>query len=236
MLRLPDIVVCAAVLATAGAPRLTAQSVEIATRFGYSAPTGTRFQLSNGSAHVRSWDGGGPSAGASIRVWPATHLGIQGSVDFRFTRQRATYYSPPCSGVPGCMPLPGPADATATELAVSLRLVARQTLGGRLQLGASVGPAIIRFANSEYQAYSSTYCMADCSAYFLANHSVLAGAVGLSVAYALSSGFRLTIGADDVIYRVRPEDPSRLPGLWTSVLAPVQHEITFTAAAAVAGP
>ena len=50
--------------------------------------------------------------------------------------------------------------------------------------------------------------------------------------YTTSSALRLSVSADDVLYRVWPAEASS----WTAVAAPMQHELTFSAVAAVTVP
>lgn len=224
-----------AILATATAPRLNAQRVEIAAHIGFSAPTGTRFALADStagsSAAVRSWNGGGLSVGATAAYWLNTHFGVQGTADLRFMQHRATFdYSCTTS----CVPINqvGPVDAATTHLALSLRFTARQRLGDRLQLGAGVGPALIRFDDWEYRSPSAALDPGSPAVGLLASRAAFGVAVGLSAAYVVSPRFRLSVSADDVLYRAQPAGESS----WTTVTTPMQHEVTFSMAAAVTVP
>ena len=231
MLRPRVIVVSVSLLATVIATPLTAQRLEVAARIGYSPPTGTQFQLADdyGTA-VRSWDGGGVMIGAVASYWPLSHFGIQGSVDLRFTRHYATFVPGPniCSGLPCLNIVPELVDTSATQLVASLRLAARQALGHRLQLSASLGPAIIRFGDSEYGAGSRF------DHFSLASRYEVGVAGGLSADYAFSSRLRLTVGTDDILLRVHPAAASEASSLgWTAVVTPQEHEFTFSAVVSV---
>lgn len=125
-----------------------------------------------------------------------------------------------------------PVDAAATHLALSLRLAARQRLGDRLQLGASAGPALIRFDDWEYRSPSSANDPGAPAVGLVAARATFGVAVGVSAAYVVSARFRLSVSADDVVYRVQPAGASS----WTTVTTPMQHEITLNAAAAVTVP
>jgi len=218
------IVMSASLLAAAIAPSLAAQRVEVAVRIGHSAPTGTQFQLTNSIEAVRVWDNGGLSVGFSASYWVSGHFGVQGTADLQFTRHQGSWvYSGPC-----CIPMepgPGTMDANATNLLASLRLALRQGLGGRLQLGVSLGPALIRFGDAE-QSQAPDYALAHRTTYGVA--------AGLSAACALSSRFRFSVGTDYVAFRVQPAAPSftMLQWSWTAV-APMQHQFTVSAMAAV---
>ncbi|MFI5372907.1 MAG: hypothetical protein ACHQ52_15235 [Candidatus Eisenbacteria bacterium] len=232
MRRLGWLTLGVSVLGTATAPRLTAQRVEIAARIGYAAPAGLQFQASSttigSSTEVRSWNGGGLSVGATGSYWLNARFGIQGTADLRFTRHHATFaYS--CTTL--CIPInlpPGPVDASATRLIASLRFSARQRVGDRLQLGAGVGPALIRFGDSEYRPLI-TPGLGYQVVYSLANRTTYGVAVGLSAAYVVAPRFRLSVSADEVFYRVWPAEASS----WGEVVAPIQHEFTLSAAAVV---
>jgi hypothetical protein len=233
MLRPRVIVLSASLLATAIATPLTAQRLEVAARVGYSPPTGTQFQVAHAGSDIRSWNGGALSVGAVASYWLLSHFGIQGTVDLRLTRHYVTEVTTPsnCWGVPGCgFPGPPPVDASASQLVASLRLAARQELGNRLQLSAGLGPAMIRFGDVEYQPSGPLD-------FTLANRTAYGVAGGLSAAYAVSSRLRLTLSTDDVIFRVRPAAapiPAGNPGGgFTTVVAPLQHEFTFSAVVSV---
>jgi hypothetical protein len=224
-----------AFLGAATATALAAQRVEIAARIGYTAPAGTQFRLANAnpgsSSAVRSWDGGGLSVGAAASFWLNPHVGVQATADLRFIRHHATYdfACTVCVPIPGM--LPPPVDTNAMQLVASLRLAARQGLGDRLQLGASVGPAMIRFGASEYRA-PQTPGAGYPGPYFLAHRATYGVAVGLSAAYVVRPRVRLSLSADDVVYRAWPADASS----WSAVAVPIQHELTFSAVAAVTVP
>jgi hypothetical protein len=222
-------------LATAMAPRLMAQRVEVAARAGYLVPAGTQFQMAstNGGSSwsVRSWNGGGLSVGAAASYWLNAHFGVQGTADLRFVRHRAAYaYSCTTLCFPVALP-PGPRDASTTHLVASLRFAARQRLGDRLRLGAGVGPAMIRFGDPEYRP-SASPDFGFSGAYRLAHRLTYGVGVGVCAAYLMSSRVRLSVSTDDVLYRAWPADASS----WSTVAAPMQHELTFSAAAAVAVP
>ena len=228
MLRPRVIVLPASLLAIATAKPLTAQRLEVAARIGYSPPSGTQFQLASQYGYVdRSWDGGGLSIGAVASYWPLTHFGVQGTLNVRFTRHYATYVHAPCSGIPGCLPPTAPLDTSATQLVASLRLAARQALGHRLHLSASLGPAIIRFGDSEYGAGDRFDWLS------LANRYELGVTGGLSAAYAFSSRVRLTVGTDNVVLRVHSAAASMSYWGWTTVVIPLEHEFTVSAAVSV---
>jgi len=218
--------VLALLLSTAAAPGLAAQGLEIAARIGYAAPTGTQFQrvgswMQSPYTAFQSWDGGGLAVGTTASYWLSTHFGVAGTADLHYTRHQATWGCPP--GV-ACVALPAPVDANATNLVASLRLAARQELVNRLQLGASVGAAVIRWGDYEYQSEPPYYT--------LTNRTTDGVAAGLSAAYALASRFRLSVYSDVVVFRVRPA-PSSGP---TTVVAPMQHQFTVGATAAVSVP
>ena len=160
-----------------------------------------------------------------------THVGVQGTADLRLVRHHANYaYS--CTTL--CIPIdlpPGSLDVNTTHWAASLRVAARQRLGDRLQLGAGAGPAMIRFGDSEYRP-ARTPGAGFPGPYFLAHRATYGVAVGLSAAYTVSSRFRLSVSTDDVLYRAWPADASS----WGAVAVPMQHELTFSAAAAVTVP
>jgi hypothetical protein len=227
----------AALLTAALAPGLIAQSVEIATRVGYAAPAGTLFRLANQGESVRAWDGSGPAVGMMAGWWPSAHVGVQASVDLRFTRYRADYENL-CPNLPGCQ-IPDPVNGAATQVVASLRVAARRAVGDRIQLGASLGPTLIQFGKAQYaSAYqvSTSNCPA-CGMFvptlsYLPSHNVLALGVGVSVGYALSSRVQFSAGADDVIFRARPTED--VPGAWTSVVIPTLHQLTFSAGIAAA--
>ena len=238
MLRPRVIVPSVSLLATAIATPLTAQHLEVAARIGYSPASGTQyylasgtqFQLATGNGHVvRSWDGGGFIIGAVASYWPLTHFGIEGTLDLRFTRHYATWVPPPnnCVGLPCLDNGPELVDTSATQLVASLRLAARQALGHRLHLSASLGPAIIRFGDSEYGAADRFDWLS------LANRYELGVTGGLSAAYAFSSRVRLTVGTDDLVLRVHSAAASMSYWGWTTVVIPLEHEFTFSAVATV---
>jgi len=232
---------CAALLTVALAPSLTSQPVEIATRVGYAAKAGTLFRLANPGAAVRAWDESGPDVGVTAGWWFSARLGIHATVDLRFARYHADYADFCLNLVPGCR-TPGPVNGAATQLLASLRVAARQTVGERIALGASLGPALIQFGAAHYPseyAVENSNCPA-CGATvptlsYLPSHDVLALAVGLSAAYALSSRFRFSAGVDDVIFRARPVQDVPEAG-WTSVVTPTLHQLTFSASIAAALP
>lgn len=236
MIRPAFIVASVSLLATAMAPRVMAQRVEIAARIGYTAPTGTRFRLADStagsSAAARSWNGGGLSVGATASYWLSARFGVQGTADLRFMRHHATFaYSCTTLCIPVNLP-PGPVDASATHLVASLRFTARQRVGDRLQLGAAVGPALVRFDDFEYRSPSSASDPGAPAVGLLAYRAVAGVAVGLSAACVVSPRFRLSLSTDEVIYRVWPADASS----WSQVVAPIQNELTLSAVAAVAVP
>ena len=68
--------------------------------------------------------------------------------------------------------------------------------------------------------------------YSLAHRTTYGFAVGLLAAYVVSPRFRLSVSADDVLYRVWPAEASS----WSEVVAPIQHEFTLSAVAAVTVP
>ncbi len=224
MLRPRVIVLSASLLATTIATPLTAQRLEVAARFGYSPPTGTLFQVPGYA--IRSGDGDGLSIGAVASYWPLAHFGIQGSADFRFARHHVTYYGglfcvlAPCP--PGNTAL---VDTSATQMTASLRLVARQALGPRLQLSASLGPAMVLFGHSEYQP-------SQLPQYSLTQNYAYGVAGGLSAAWAVASRLRLTVSTDDVVFRVRPaaQMSTSVPLV---VAAPLRHEFTVSAGLSV---
>jgi len=221
MLRPRVIALSASLLAAAIATPLTAQRLEVAARIGYSPPTGTLFQANDGG--IRSWDGSGLSIGAVASYWLLAHFGIQGSVDFRLARHYVTDSSATLCSPAGCPPPRPPVllDPSATQMTASLRLVARRALGPRLELSASLGPAMILFGHSEYQpSGSADYALAQNYAYGVAG--------GLSAACALSSRLRLTVSTDDVVFRVQPAAVD-------FVAAPLRHEFTLSAAVSVLG-
>ncbi len=229
MLRPRVIALSASLLATAIATPLTAQRLEIGARFGYSPPTGTQFFRTLGDGFVvRSWDGGGLLVGALASYWPLAHFGIQGTVDLHLTRAYATTPNGLLSLVPG-----KPDETSTTQLVASLRLAARQAAGRRLQLAASLGPAMIRFGDSEYGVgpFLDSYG---------AHQTAYGVAGGLSAAYAFSSRLRLTVSTEDVIYQVwqralgPPLETPAPPEMQTaSVQAPLSHEFTVSAAVSV---
>jgi hypothetical protein len=223
MLR-PKVFFPAWLLAVVVAAPLTAQRLQIGARFGYSPSTGTQFQMNDGS--YRSWEGRAASVGVVASYWPLTHFGIQGTVDLRRTRAYETFPS-----------LPDPFTGTVrevtfatstTQLAASLRFAVRQTVGQRLQLAASLGPAMIRLGDAEYNNWYGTL-----SPYYL--HRIAYGVVGgLSAAYALSTRLGLTLSAEDVTYQLQQKAVA-LPILTPdfaieSIGAPTWHEFTFSAA------
>ncbi len=220
------LIACLLAPAISGSPAtLIAQGVEIATRVGYSPPTGTQVQLTSGSNMIRAWDRGGTIAGATLGMWLDRRFGLLGTVDFRFTRHQAAA-DVVCSGVP-CLPPPGPMNVSATQLLTSLRLATRLELGD-LRLITSVGPALIRFGDAEYQgcpAGGSGSCV-----YALQHRVAYGAALGLSAAYALSSHFHVSVAADELLYRVESAQASRPPGLWT-VSTPRQRALALSAAA-----
>jgi hypothetical protein len=224
MLRPRVIVLSASLLAIAIATPLTAQRLEVAARIGYSPPTGTLFQVNDGG--IRSWDGSGLSIGAVASYWLRAHLGIQGTVDLRFARHYVAEaaWTSPCYTVVCGQPVLNPPvllDTSATQLVASLRLAARQALGPRLELSASLGPAMILFGHSEYKpSGSGDYALAQNYAYGVAG--------GLSAACALSSRLRLTVSTDDVVFRVQPAASQTYGGA-----APLWHDFTFRAAVSV---
>jgi len=229
-------VLSASLLATAIATPLTAQRLEVAARIGYSPASGTQYYLASGtlgqlatrnSYVVRSWDGGGFIIGAVASYWPLTHFGIQGTLDLRFTRHYATFDRQPCFGLPGCLPPVAPIDTSARQLVASVRLTARQALGHRLHLSAGLGPAIIRFGDSEYSAADRFDWLS------LANRYELGVTGGLSGAYAFSSRIRLTVGIDDLVLRVHSVAASMSDWGWTTVVIPLEHQFTFRAAVSV---
>jgi len=235
-------VVSSTLLLTALAPlTLRAQRIEIATHVGYAARAGTLFRLSSPPGVARAWDDGGVDIGATAGWWFGARLGLEGDVDVRFTRYHEDYTGF-CSGIPipGCR-TPDPVDGSARQLVVSLRLAARQTLGGRLRLGAGVGPALVRFGRARYKvAYvvqdpNCPTCTTVPTASYLPSHDVLALAVGFSVGYALARRIRFSAGADDVIFRASPVEDVPSAG-WASVVTPTLHQLTFGARVAAALP
>lgn len=138
-----------------------------------------------------------------------------------------------------CLPQgTGPVNARATQTVASLRIAARQALGDQLLLGTSLGPAMFRLGDAEYHAaYPGNnplaVCPSDCgTVYYLAHRTVYGVAAGLSLSYRFSGRFRLGAQADDAVLRARPAAPSSSGG-WTSVMTPLQHEVTFSAMAAL---
>jgi hypothetical protein len=216
--------VSALLLATAAARPLAAQRIEIATRVGYSPPTGTLFQLGSGSSALRAWDGGGPSVGATAAYWLTAHFGVEGTADARFVG----HYADPGVCAPGipCNLREGPVDTRATQLLASLRFAARQRLGERFRVGASLGPAIVRFGDSEYRACSLNP-PGVCGLYYFAHRLVYGFALGVSAAYALSPRFLLSVGADDAMYRVQPA-AALSAGFGAELVTPLQHQLTFS--------
>jgi hypothetical protein len=234
MLRPRVLVLAASLLATATVQLANAQRVEVAARIGYSPPTGTLFQVAHPGVVYRSWDGGGLSVGAVASYWLLAHFGIQGTGALLFTRHHVVGDTSSCFGPPGCgLPGPPPIDAGATQVVASLRIAARQALGNQLQVSASVGPAVIHFGDAQYQpsepSQSQPSIPMDVA---LASRTAYGVAGGLSAAFACSSRLRLTLSADDMVFRVRPAAvpiccvPS---GGFTTVVARLQHEFTFSA-------
>lgn len=226
--------VATAALAAGTAPHLAAQRVEIAARVGVAAATGTQFELNSATTAVRSWDAGGPSAGAAVAISLSRHFGVQAVADLVFLRHHATMtYT--CSAI--CAPInvpPGPLDANATNLIASLRWAARQDFGDRLQLGASVGPAMVRFGDAEYQP-SSPPEPGAAALYALAHRAAFGVAVGVRAAFSVVPRFRVSVSADDLLYRVPPAAASTMPG-WTAVVTPIQHLLTLSVVAGVTVP
>jgi hypothetical protein len=224
MLRPRVIALSVSLLATAIAPPLTAQRFEVAARIGYSPPTGTLFQVNSMEGVIRSWDGSGLSIGAVASYWLLTHFGIQGTVDLRFAQHYLAEgaWSSPCYTIVCGPPVLNPPillNTSATQLVASLRLAARRALGPRLELSASLGPAMILVGHSEYQpGGSADYALVQNYAYGVAG--------GLSAACALSSRLRLTVSTDDVVFRVQPA-----ARYW--VAAPLRHEFTLSSAVSV---
>jgi hypothetical protein len=220
----PRVLVLGAWLAAAvTAQPANAQRVELAPRIGYSPPTGTQFRITRmDGTVVRSWDGSGLSIGAIASYWPLTHFGIQGTVDVRLTRAYAT--NPARFGF---IPAGPPIDTSTTQVVASLRLAARKRLRQALQLTAGLGPAMIRFGDSEYGYYGTLYAgFARQTAY---------GVVGaLSVAYVFSSRVHFTLSTEDAVYRVQRKPvalPIVTPGGGTASLeAPLWHQFTVSAA------
>ncbi len=214
MLRPRIIVLSASLLAIAAATPLTAQRLEVGGRLGYSTATGTQFRQTfvDGSV-TRSWDGGGFSVGALGSYWPLTHFGIQGTVDLRLTRAHASERM----GLLG--PVPGPSPETrTTQLVASVRLAARQAVGRRLQLAASVGPAMIRFGGSEYGDGPFLDSL-------LVHRIAYGVAGGVSATCSFSSRLRLTVSAEDAVYRAQqtsfiPNPMAPVPNPLASVEAP----------------
>jgi len=237
MLRPCVIALSVSLLAIAIATPLTAQRLEVAAHIGYSPASGTQYYLASGTQLqlatgygyvVRSWDGGGFIIGAVASYWPLTHFGIQGTLDLRFTRHYATWVPPlnNCVGLPCLNNGPELVDTSATQLVASLRLAARQALGP-LHLSASLGPAIIRFGDSEYAAADRFDWLS------LANRYEVGVTGGLSAAYAFSSRVRLTVGTEDLVLRVHSEAASMSYWGWTTVVIPLEHEFTFSVVASV---
>jgi hypothetical protein len=228
-------VASALLLTVAVPPHLSAQRIELTTRFGYAAPAGTLFRMSAAPAsptEVRTWDGGGLDAGATAAWWLGEHHGLAGSVDFRFTRYYQEYTNG-CVGVTGIMPgcrMPDPVDGAARQMVASLRFVTRQSVGERLRLGASFGPALIHFGEAHYASAHTVYC-STCSFIptlsYSPSHDVLGLAVGLSAGYGLSSRVRFSAAVDDVMFRTSPGDVVAMP--WTEQVTPALHQLTFSA-------
>jgi len=220
MLRPRVAVLSALLLATAIATPLTAQRLEIAARVGYSPPTGTQFQM-NGGAY-RSWEGDARSLGVLASYWPLTNFGIQSTVDLRFTRAYETW--------PGFLALAGPRTfaTNTTQLTASLRVAVRQAVGQRVHFTASLGPAMLRLGDAEYNNWYGTL-----SPYYL--HRIAYGlAAGLSAAYAFSSRLSLTVSAEDVAYQLQQKAvalPIITPDFEIdSVEAPAWHQFAVSAA------
>ena len=212
------IVPLASLLAMVTAMPLTAQRLEIAARTQYSPASGTQFRMNDGA--WRSWDGNAFSIGMLASYWPLRHFGMEGTVDLRFTRAYETF--------PGLL-LPGPrtVDTSTTQLTASLRLAVRQAFGPRLHLTASLGPAMLRLGDAEYNDWGGTL-----SPTYL--HRIAYGVVGgLAAAYAVSARLSLSVSAEDVAYRLS-QKPVTLPIVTpdfeiVSMEAPAWHTLAVSA-------
>lgn len=226
MLRAPVIVLPALLLAIATATPLTAQRLEVGTRFGYSPPIGTQFQMNNGED--RSWEGSAVSIGALVSYWPFTHFGIQGTVDLRLTRAYETYSTFRALGPP--FGSQATFDTTTTQLAASLRVAARQVVAQDLLLTASVGPAMLRLGDAEYNVTLSPYLL----------HRIAYGFVaGLSVGCIYSSRLSVILSAEYAAYQLQQtgaQPELNAPGLGEGGSpgdTPSWQEFTFSAAVSV---
>jgi hypothetical protein len=231
MLRARATVCSALLLAAVTAVPARAQRLEVGVRIGYSPPTATEFRRTLGDGFVvRSWDGGALSIGALASYWPLAHFGIQGTADLRVTRAYGTFPN----GIVSVIAAP-PSGTSTTQLIASVRLAARQAVGRRLQLGASLGPAMIRFGDSEFGSGPLLDGFVHRTAYGVAG--------GVSAAYTVSSRLRLTVSTEDVIYQVRQvplgpflNTPAPPDHLAVSVEAPHWHDLTVSAGLSVGIP
>ena len=228
------ILVSLLLLAAAMAPRLLAQRIEIAGRAGYLAPTGTQFRLTStnpGLQLVRPVVERRRTLGGRDCVVLAEHA-----------RRGAGHRRLPVRAAPRDLrlflhdPRAHPrhaSDAGGRECDAAGRLVPIGAVGRDwdVEPEAGAGPAMIRFSDSEYRP-APTPGAGFPGPYFLAHRATYGVAVGLSAAYTVSSRFRLSVSADDVLYRAWPADASS----WGAVAVPMQHELTFSAAAAVTVP